>query len=258
MYRDRLRAAADQVAGLGYMPVYVSLHGSQNYGLEICTDEYRSDYDFKCVVLPSLWDLVEGKKPASMTIETPDGQIDVKDIRVFCDVLERMNPAYLESIVTANYLVLPGGEKMEEIRAMRIRLMAQRGAVFARACEGLFEDKAKRMRHDSPAVHERIARFGYDGKQAHHMYRLLLQLEEFDRSGAFRLEAPEGERALLTQLKLNAIPMEAVLERINGWRARIRAVRVRAEEAYGEPKSGAYDEIVRLAREMMFDYCRKT
>lgn len=258
MFEKRLRAAAKRVAALGYAPVYVSLHGSQNYGLAIHTDDYQSDYDFKCVVLPSLWDLVEGKKPASLTIETGEGQIDIKDIRVFCDALERMNPAYLESLATANHLILPGGEKMEAIRALVPQLMAQRGAVLTRACEGLFEDKAKRMRHDSPAVHAKIARFGYDGKQAHHMYRMLLQMEELDRSGAFRLEAPEGERELLMRLKLNEVPLADAEGMIEGWRARMQAVRGRIDKKYGKPKNEAHRQIVRLAREMMADHCRKT
>lgn len=257
MFEERLRAAADQVAALGYMPVYVSLHGSQNYGLEIHTDAYRSDYDFKCVVLPTLRDLVEGKKPASLTIETTEGQIDIKDIRVFCDALERMNPAYLESLATEYFLVLPGGEQMQAIRAAVPRLMAQRGTVFARACVGLFEDKAKRMCHDSPAVHEKIVRFGYDGKQAHHMYRLLLLLDAFEQSGELRLRAPESERALLNRLKLNEISIGDAEKMIAGWRARISGICRRIEEKYGEPKRIAHEEMVRSAREMMYDYCRR-
>ncbi len=258
MLEERLRAAADHVTALGYFPVYVSLHGSQNYGLSVHTDKYQSDYDFKCIVLPNLWDLVEGKKPASLTIDTDEGQIDIKDIRVFCDAIERMNPAYLESITTEHHLILPDGEGMDEIRLCMPQLMTQRAAIFARACEGLFEDKAKRMCHDSPAVHEKIVRFGYDGKQAHHMLRLLLQLEEFERSGAFRLDAPMAARAELTQLKLGGVSLEQAMERIAGWRIRMHAARRRIEEKYGEPKKEACDEIVGISRKMMFDHCRKT
>ena len=70
MFEERLRRAAQIAADQGYGTVYVSLHGSQNYALAICEADYQSDYDFKCIVLPSLWDLVEGRKPASLTIET--------------------------------------------------------------------------------------------------------------------------------------------------------------------------------------------
>lgn len=258
MFEERLREAASFIASLGYSPVYVSLHGSQNYGLSIHTDSYQSDYDFKCVVLPSLLDLVEGKKPASLTIETPGGQIDIKDIRVYCDALERMNPAYLESLATAHHLILPGGEGFAQIRPLLAELLKERAALFARACEGLFEDKAKRMCHDSPAAHERIVRFGYDGKQVHHMYRLLLMLEAFERSGELRLEAPKEERLLLTQLKLNEIALDDAMRRIAGWRIRIGEARMRIEEKYGAPKSGVHQEMVQISREMMVAHCQKT
>lgn len=258
MFEERLQTAANHIAALGYSPVYVSLHGSQNYGLAVHTDTYQSDYDFKCIVLPSLWDLVEGKKPASLTIDTEEGQIDIKDIRVFCDALERMNPAYLESLVTDHHLILQSCALMESIRALVPKLMEQRAAVFARACEGLFEDKGKRMCHDSPAVHEKIVKFGYDGKQPHHMYRLLLLLETFERSGEYILKAPDEEKERLLALKLNEIPLEEAMERIAGWRERLQKVRKRIEEKYGEPKKDAFVEIVRISRELMFDHCRKT
>lgn len=257
MFDERLKNAARYVSAQEYAPVYVSLHGSQNYGLAIHTDNYQSDYDFKCIVLPSLWDLVEGKKPASMTVETEDGQIDIKDIRVFCDALERMNPAYLESLATGYHLILPGGEMMEEIRTLLPELMSQRAARFAQACIGLFEDKSKRMCHDSPAVHDRIGQYGYDGKQPHHMYRLLLLLQGFERTGQMLLNAPQKERALLTKLKLNEIPLAEVQTMIPEWREALGTVRARIEEKYGEPKTGALEQIVRLSREMMHAHCLK-
>lgn len=255
MFEERLCAAAKHVSSLGYAPIYVSLHGSQNYGLSVYTDAYQSDYDFKCIVLPSLWDLVEGRKPASLTVDTQDGQIDIKDIRVFCDALERMNPAYLESLATENRLILE--PRMNEICALLPALMKERASRFAQACEGLFEDKGKKMCHDSPAAHEKIVRFGYDGKQTHHMYRLLVQLRDFERRGVFCLEAPKQERELLIRLKLNEIPLELAQEMIEGWRIEIQGLRRRIEQEYGSPKSEAHRAIVRISREMMYAHCLK-
>ena len=257
MFEERLCAAADHVASLGYAPVYVSLHGSQNYGLDVYTDTYHSDYDFKCIVLPSLWDLVKGRKPASLTIETEGGQIDIKDIRVVCDALERMNPAYLESLAAQHRLILPGGERMEEICAHLPELMTQRAARFAQACAGLFEEKAKRMCHDSPAVHDRIVKYGYDGKQPHHMLRLLLLVQDFERTGLMRLEAPEEARDLLIRLKLNGIPLEQVQTMIPEWREAMHASCSRIEKKYGAPKTDALERIVRLSQEMMHAHCLK-
>lgn len=257
MFEERLKNAARHVSAQGFAPVYVSLHGSQNYGLAIHEADYQSDYDFKCIVLPSLWDLVEGKKPASLTLETADGQIDVKDIRVFCDALERMNPAYLESLATEHSMILPGGERMEEIRVLLEMLIHERAWGFARACCGLFEDKAQRMCHDSPAVHERIVRDGYDGKQPHHMLRLMHQLKAFEERGEFVLEAPREQYELLMRLKKNEIPLEEVRAMILDWRAEMQATKLHIEQKYGEPKSDACAAIRRIAQEMMHTYCSK-
>ena len=257
MFDERLKNAARHVSAQGFAPVYVSLHGSQNYGLAIHTDDYQSDYDFKCIVLPSLWDLIEGKKPTSLTLETGDGQIDVKDIRVFADALERMNPAYLESLATEHRMILSGGEGMAQIRVLLSDLMIQRAAAFAKACEGLFEDKAKRMCHDSPAVHEKIERYGYDGKQPHHMFRLLHQMKAFEERGEFVLRAPEEERELLIRLKQNEIPLDDVHAMIQSWRAEIQGTRLRIEKKYGEPKKDVCGQIRRIMQEMMHAHCLK-
>lgn len=255
---EKLCAAAAHVARLGYAPVYVSLHGSQNYGLDLNTAEYQSDYDFKCIVLPSLWDLVEGKRPASLTVETDGGQIDIKDIRIFCDALERMNPAYLESLATAHNLILPGGEEMQEIRALLPALLRERASLFARSCEGLFEDKAKRMCHDCPAAHEKIVRYGYDGKQPHHMYRLLVLLRGFAQSGDMILAAPQAENALLMRLKKNELALDEVQSMIPAWHEELRALCRGIGQKYGAPGRDALEEIIRLSRKMMAAYARKT
>ena len=257
MFAQRLKNAAQHVSAQGFETVYVSLHGSQNYGLAIHEADYQSDYDFKCIVLSSLRDLVEGKKPASLTLETADGQIDVKDIRVFCDSLERMNPAYLESLATAHRLILPGGEGMERIREMLPLLMEERAAVFAKACEGLFEDKAKRMCHDSPAVHDRITRYGYDGKQPHHMLRLLCQLRIFNQTGEFSLEAPQTAHELLMRLKKNEISLDEVRGMIPAWRKEMRELRSKIEQKYGAPKSEAHEALLRVTHEMMMAHCQR-
>ena len=144
---------------------------------------------------------------------------------------------------------------MAEIRAQLPALMRERAEGFAKSCCGLFEDKAQRMCHDSPAVYERIAKYGYDGKQPHHMYRLMLQMKTFEESGEFVLEAPEKARELLLRLKKNEIPLKDVREMIPEWRAEIRETRLRIEQKYGEPKKGASDKIRRIAQEMMYAHC---
>jgi len=254
---QRLFRAADYVRSLGYFPAYVSLHGSQNYGLALDCESYRSDYDFKCIVLPSLRTLCEGNKPASLTVDFEEGQIDIKDIRIFSETVCRMNPAYLECLLTRHAIALDCEEQMMRLRALVPSLLLERGADFARVCAGSFEEKARRLCHDSPAQHEKICRFGYDGKQAHHMYRLLLMLREFEAFGRMCLAAPQEERELLLALKQNHLSLEAVQSMIGAWREEIHAASQRIALQYGKPKQAAQRQVKALCVDMMDDHCRR-
>lgn len=252
----RLQRAAEHVRGLGYFPAYISLYGSQNYGLSLDGEGYVSDYDFKCVVLPSLREITEERDYASLTVDFEGGQIDIKDIRLFTRLIARMNPAYLEGLLTAHALVLPGGEAVAAMRALTPALFAERGAAFARVCAKLFEEKAKRLCHPSPAQAENIARYGYDLKQAHHMYRLLVTLRDFERTGGMQLAAPEEERPLLLDLKRGRYALETVLRQAQAWRAEIHALAARLEAAYGKETKTAAKQLEKLRRAAVYAHCR--
>ncbi|MBR5226400.1 MAG: nucleotidyltransferase domain-containing protein [Clostridia bacterium] len=256
MFEERLRSAAKVVSDQGYFPVYISLHGSQNYGLAIHTEDYQSDFDFKCIVLPSLRDLVEGKKPTSLTIETQEGQIDIKDIRVFVESVGKMNPAYLECLATQHFLTLAHEECFSAMKALVPVLLAQRGAAFARACQGLFMQKEKQMCHPFPAAMEKIIAYGYDGKQVHHMYRLLRMLQLFAQTGKMQLSAPQDAKALLTDLKLDRIPLDEARRLIEGWKCELKDVVAKIEREYPECGAAAAEEILSLSHETMLAHCR--
>lgn len=253
----RLNRAADHVKSLGYFPVYVSLYGSQNYGLSLEEDGYISDYDFKCVVLPSLREIADEKDYASLTVDFDGGQIDIKDIRLFSRLIEKMNPAYLESLLTENYFVLPGGEYVEAMRLLLPALFAERGSVFARVCAKLFEEKMKRMFHDSPAQAENIAQYGYDLKQVHHMYRLLVTLRAFAESGKMILVAPPKEKMPLLDLKRGKYRLQEVIERAEAWRAEIHELEKQIASTCGKEENVAAEKIERLRKAAVYEHCRR-
>jgi predicted nucleotidyltransferase len=88
----------------GYKVAYLGLYGSQNYNL----DTPKSDIDLRAIVIPSLNDLVRGRKPVSKTLHINQGkveQVDVKDIREYLKLLKKGNPAYLEPLFTDHYVV---------------------------------------------------------------------------------------------------------------------------------------------------------
>ena len=53
---------------LGYEVLFIALQGSQNYGLDLYTDVYRSDIDCMVVILPSFDDFVANRQAVSTTI----------------------------------------------------------------------------------------------------------------------------------------------------------------------------------------------
>lgn len=249
----RLRCAAEYVRDLGYFPAYISLYGSQNYGLSL----EDADYDFKCIVLPSLREIANEENYASRTVDFEGGQIDIKDIRLFARLIEKMNPAYLECLMTENHLVLQDGEYVEAMRLLLPALFRAHGAVFARVCAKLFEEKGKRLCHNSPAQEEKIARYGYDLKQAHHMYRLLVTLRVFERTGEMQLVPPEEEKALLLELKRGTYCLEEIMEMTQTWHAEIRAIEKRIAAAFEKEDNNAVEQLQKLRSTAVYEHCRR-
>ena len=80
----RVKEHYDEACSLGKEVVAIFLQGSQNYNLDEYSDEYMSDIDTKCIILPTLNDIVSGKSPYSSThICNNNEHIDIKDIRVY-------------------------------------------------------------------------------------------------------------------------------------------------------------------------------
>ena len=72
--------------------LFIGLQGSQNYGLDLYTDEYKSDIDTKAIVIPSLEDVVMNRKPISTTHVLPNNEhLDIKDIRLYFDNFKKQN-----------------------------------------------------------------------------------------------------------------------------------------------------------------------
>ncbi|MBQ2948023.1 MAG: nucleotidyltransferase domain-containing protein [Clostridia bacterium] len=255
-YEAELRKAAEHVRLLGYQPAYIALHGSQNYGLALDLPEYRSDYDFKCMVIPSLWSLAAEEKPVSRTVEYEDGQIDIRDIRLFAQSAAKCSLTALESLMTENAMILVGEKEIQQMRALVRELLRQQPERFAKACRGGFYDKEKKLCHPFPAAMEKIRAYGYDGKQAHHMYRLLLMMRGFEANENMRLMPPEEEAALLLDLKLGKISLRDVRGMIEKWKREMEClyqkVCVRHPERTDE--DGADVEIVRLARQAVYEH----
>ena len=74
--------------------VGIFLLGSQNYGM--ATE--KSDVDTKCLIVPSLEDIIFNKQPLSTTHILPnDEYIDIKDIRLIFNNFRKQNINYIDS-----------------------------------------------------------------------------------------------------------------------------------------------------------------
>lgn len=163
----------EYLTNLGYNVVFVSLYGSQNYNMT--TPE--SDLDYKAVVLPTLEQLVRNNKPVSKSIEYNSGLIDLKDIRLFTDIVIKCNPAYLETMYTDNCVCRPSF--LPYLNKVKEYLPQYNPKAFGKACLGMMLEKQHAMTHPYPIQSEEIAEIGYAKKQLHHLVRIGQMLHDF-------------------------------------------------------------------------------
>lgn len=140
----------------GYQVIYIGLYGSQNYNL----DDEASDIDCKAIIMPSLHDIIFRNK-TSKVVECDNGNIDVKDLVTFYEVIRKGNFSYIESIDT-EYSI--GDKYIKELfKQIRPNLKSMLGAMY---------EKRKALTHEYPSKHEEFEKWGFDPKQLHHIYRL--------------------------------------------------------------------------------------
>lgn len=165
----------------GYDVVCTILQGSQNYGLDIYTEEYQSDVDTKSIVLPSLEDFINNKSPIS-TVEIMDNNehAEIKDIRVMFDMFKKMNLSYIELLYSKVWIVNPKYEDlMAEMFKNRELIANYNRNQFLRCIAGMAYEKRKALCHPYPGIIDKIEKYGYDGKQLSHCVRLADFITDF-------------------------------------------------------------------------------
>jgi len=140
----------------GYIVLYIGLYGSQNYSLQ----DKDSDIDVKAIILPTLHDIIF-RNNVSTTIECEKGNIDVKDLVTFYDVIKKGNFSYIESIETKYYI----GYKY-------IKDLFSQFKPNLKSIVGAMHDKRNALDHPYPSKVEEFAKWGCDPKQYHHIIRL--------------------------------------------------------------------------------------
>ena len=146
------------------------LQGSQNYGLDLPT----SDVDTKLIVVPTFKDIALNRKPVSTThIRANDEHIDLKDIRLYIETFRKQNLNFLEILFTdyfaVNPLYIEQWARLVENREAIARMNPHRAV---KSMKGIAGEKFHAMEHPYPTKLDLIEKYGFDGKQVHHLLRV--------------------------------------------------------------------------------------
>ena len=153
---------------------YLAIQGSQNYDLDIYTDEYKSDVDTKAIVIPSLEEIVMNKKPISTTHVLPNNEhLDIKDIRLMFDNFKKQNINFLEILFSKYWIAGDGFDDLVyELRKNKEIIAHYNTNQALRCMAGMSMEKKKALTHPYPTIIDKIEKYGYDGKQLHHIIRM--------------------------------------------------------------------------------------
>ena len=191
------------------------IQGSQNYGLDIYTEEYKSDIDTKMLVIPSLEDIVYNKKPISTTYILPNNEhTDIKDIRLYFDNFKKQNINFVKILFSNYYIINPKYQDLwDELIKNRENIAHYNYNQTLRCIAGMSMEKKKALCHPYPTIKEKIDKYGYDGKQLHHIIRMNDFIYAYTHNKLYKeclTYLPHKE--LMMEAKLNKFSLEEALE----------------------------------------------
>lgn len=180
---NRVKEHYDSVNLPDYRKFGIVLMGSQNYGL--ADDE--SDIDTKMIVLPSLEELALNKPPLShLKVQPNNEHTDLKDVRLFINSYIKQNPNMLETLYTEYLYINPMYQEFWNELTMEkeaiVRLDEKRAV---NAMIGMMYEKQKALCHPYPTLKDKIDKYGYDGKQLSHAFRLHHMLQSYARQSPY-------------------------------------------------------------------------
>jgi len=171
---------------IGYNVLYIGLFGSQNYKL----DNENSDIDLRAIIMPTLEQVIK-RDTISIKYETEIGDIDVKDVMTYYNVVRKGNFSFIEPMQTIWFI---GDKKLREMFGeIRLNYMSLKGDMYS---------KAEAFRHPYPSKEKEISQWGYDPKQLHHIFRLIDLLQTKNDKVSF-IEYDEKNAQFLKDVKIN-------------------------------------------------------
>lgn len=163
----------------------ISLFGSQNYELDVYSEEYQSDIDAVAICVPTLESIIKGEPKISTTVIMPDNShIDVKDIRLMGELWKKCNPKYLEILFT-NYSIsnVKYSPWLFDLWYLKENIAKANKYALMHSIKGMAAEKMKALTHPYPVQKEEIERYGWAAKQEHHIHRLLYFAMDIENKG---------------------------------------------------------------------------
>lgn len=165
-YFKALNIVKKDLENKGYEVLGIGIYGSQNYNLQ----DDKSDIDMRAIIMPSLKQIITRNKVSKKYI-TDYGDVDVKDLLTYYEVIRKGNFSFIEPLQSQWYI---GDKYIKNLFAnIPLNLKSVKGAMY---------EKAKAFRHPYPSKMEEINKWGFDPKQIHHIFRLLSILANYDIS----------------------------------------------------------------------------
>ena len=164
----------DAVKQYGDCVFGVFLQGSQNYELDVYTDDYMSDIDSKCILLPTFDKFCSNCAPVSTTFVRDNNEhIDFKDIRLMFEIFKKQNINFVEILFTDYYIVNDKWKDFyNDLRNIAEDIVHAHPAQTIRTMTGMSMEKLKALTHPYPSILPKIEKYGYDGKQLSHIIRI--------------------------------------------------------------------------------------
>jgi len=200
-----LQEIKDDLKAKGWNVLGLFLQGSQNYGLEVFSDEYQSDIDCKAFIMPSFEDLYYNRMVSTKS-DTPYGLVEIKDIRKFAELMRKSNPSYIELLFTEYKIA----EDLDIFQYGQT-IVDDRRAKLMRAAYGMLTQKIVALKKPFEGKLDVLAQYGYDPKQLHHIVRLYYLIRDLhDGTKAYKdILRPQGnERRFLIDIKLGKYSLE--------------------------------------------------
>lgn len=197
------------------------LQGSQNYGL----DYEGSDIDTKLITVPTFKSICLNEKPISTTyVRENNEHIDFKDIRLYIETFRKQNLNFLEILFTP-YFYWNADYAFNWYRLVNERenIAHMNPYRAVKAMKGVALEKYHAMEHRYPTKLDIIDKYGYDGKQVHHLLRVDDYLTRYIAGESYEscLRPTESKRDHMMAYKRQLIPIEQAREEADKYIAHV-------------------------------------